>query len=550
TGLKAPDGATTASISAVNLDATPKFITISGTLSSKPAVTTVFTASKQSVGLVDVDIDLTALGQINLLNKGSLTLVNGIHIGADPDFPTGPGNGIVISPSAGTVGFSGTINLFASSQRGAQLGSAMFATRVESGTSTPATLTINATSYTTADGTLYSQAYLEVGSGIAINKKSGGGFLRVSLPSDPAKSSFNSSITLSEGAILLANGVSGTNLSTSGTSPMWIGFEGAHTFNYVNVASGSLGLATTTPDGSAVGSISPYDPHVLSIDTPQDSVSEIKAFIKNNIFDDSYADSVQFSIAKKGLGSLTLDNVNTFLGDLILEQGTLNLTQKSNSLDTVDSSDNPIRVLTSSPFGLGNLVLSGTSATIRLTPTVSPFQEEPVTIELGNNINLFSSKDAGDVARKITFSSGSLPLNGMVHNLTLSGTIDATPFASLDTFMTSGTVILEVLSPVAFTGKLTGGIYPVEGVPGIPVILEKRGASVLTLASASKYYGDLRIAEGTLVLGNILALGDADDFSTMNSVTVQSGGVFDLGGISPRIRTTDPSVDFPDGVPL
>ncbi|MCX8510215.1 MAG: immunoglobulin domain-containing protein, partial [Chthoniobacteraceae bacterium] len=160
------------------------------------------------------------------------------------------------------------------------------------------------------------------------------------------------------------------------------------------------------------------------------------------------------------------------------------------------------------------------------------------SILLHNAVSFFAYTDS-DVAeggslilqRKATFASA----NG-TDTLTFAGVMDLDSNANVTT---GGSVTLVVNTPTEISGAITGD--PSYGIlTGGSMSLVKSGSARLTLSGGNQYLGNFTVVQGTLLLGSAGALGINDEVYgafAMNSLTVSSGGVLDLGGFTPTAST-------------
>ena len=231
-------------------------------------------------------------------------------------------------------------------------------------------------------------------------------------------------------------------------------------------------------------------------------------------------------------GSLLLSNVNSsFTGGFTLNAGSLIVNASSQS-------DTDANGITKILGPLGGRALNLRGGTLFAKPPFDIDGQLTTSVLLHNAVSFFAFTDP-DVAeggslilqRKATFASA----NG-TDTLTFAGVMDLDSNANVTA---GGSVTLVVNTPTEISGAITGDPY-YGGLTGGSMSLVKSGSAQLTLSGGNQYLGNFTVSQGTLLLGSAGALGindpDLGAFS-MNSLTVSSGGVLDLGGFTSSTST-------------
>ena len=474
------------------------------------------------------DVNLSVLSNLQLAAGGSLTVPNGMSIS------WGPSSGILLG------GSSAVINVGSSATQGGILGATGGEIRVDSVFASRGTLTVN-TGTATAD--TVSAAYLDLGAKLDL-VKNGRGLLGLgalnSLANGGSIPVFSGTTTVTAGTLLLGDNFlsDGTSNSlkfipaTSSTScPVVVALQGYASVSSLLTSGGSatnviLGVSTDATSGQLV---------INNVATD------------NSIFKGILADAVdgtpgfQMFVTKNGEGSLLLSNASSsFTGGLTLNAGSLIVNADSSRSTDSDTGTTVI----SGPLGGGALNLRGGTLFAQppysydLSDPLNPVVTRNTSILLHNQVSFFQSTDS-DVAtggslviqRKATFASS----NG-TDTLTLAGVMDLDSNAGVTS---GGSVTLVVNTPTVISGAITGD--PSYGsLTGGSMSLVKSGSAQLTLSGGNQYLGNFTVSQGTLLLGSAGALGINDpDFGafSMNSLTVSSGGVLDLGGFTSSTST-------------
>ncbi len=269
------------------------------------------------------------------------------------------------------------------------------------------------------------------------------------------------------------------------------------------------------------------------------------------------------ALFKAGTGSLILGGNNTaFTGDLVIQGGFVQL-NSATALSTGSNGSlggtlirNINTASTSLPTvasGSATLTLAGTdtagSLTLQIGMAVSgagiPVGTY-ITAISGLNVTLSQAATAPGSGTYYFNASGMLDLNGVTGvtgNITINGigalipSASATPAAILAAG-SSGALWNSSPTAASLTGTLTLGSSATVGgngdltlnaiVGGAGITLTKQGTDTLILnASNGAQVFATSIALGTLKLGNIGAFGVGT-----NAVTIASGAVFDLNGLT------------------
>ena len=477
------------------------------------------------------DVNLSVLSNLQLAAGGSLTVPNGMSISY------GPTSGVLLG------GGSAVINAGSSATQGGMVGASGGEIRVDNVSTSRSTLTVN-TGTVTAD--TISAAYLDLGAKLDL-LKNGRGLLGLNALNSPVNggslSVFSGTITATAGTLLL-----GDNFLSDGTSNSLkiIPASSSTSFPVIVALQGSAFVSSLLTSGGSASNV------ILGVSTDATSGELVvnNVATDNSIFKGVLADAVdgtpgfQMSVVKNGEGSLLLSNASSsFTGGLTLNAGSLIVNADSS---TSTDSDTGTTVI-SGPLGGGALNLRGGTLFVQppysydLSDPLNPIVTRNTSILLHNQVSFFQLTDS-DVAaggslviqRKATFASA----NG-TDTLTLAGVIDLDSNASLTS---GGSVTLVVNTPTVISGAITGdpGYGSLTGGSST-MSLVKSGSAQLTLSGENQYLGDFTVAQGTLLLGGTGALGinDPDLFGvfSMNSLAVSSGGVLDLGGVTPAANT-------------
>ena len=465
----------------------------------------------------DKDVNLSVLSNLQLAAGGSLTVPNGMSISY------GPSSGILLG------GSSAVINVGSSATQGGILGATGGEIRVDSVFASRGTLTVN-TGTATAD--TVSAAYLDLGAKLDL-VKNGRGLLGLNGLYSPANggslSVFSGTATVTAGTLLL-----GDNFLSDGTSNSLkiIPATSSTSFPVVVALQGYASLSSLLTSGGSATNV------ILGVSTDATSGQLVinNAATDNSIFKGVLADAVdgtegfQMFVTKNGEGSLLLSSAYSwFTGGFTLNAGSLIL----NASSKADTDANGTTTILG-PLGGGALNLRG--GTLFAKPPFDIDGQLTTSVLLHNAVSFFAFTDP-DVAeggslilqRKATFASA----NG-TDTLTFAGVMDLDSNANVTT---GGSVTLVVNTPTEISGAITGdpSYGSLTGGSG-SMSLVKSGSAQLTLSGGNQYLGDFTVAQGTLLLGSAGALGINDpDFGafSMNSLTVSSGGVLDLGGYSP-----------------
>ena len=470
----------------------------------------------------DKPVDLSKVDYLQVASGGVLTLPNGMKT-------DGPKQGLLLGGSA-------TLNVGSSATQGGVFGGSL-PIRVDNGTLTRSTFTVNTGTTGVGNGDNVSGAYLDLGTRLDLIKK-GRGTLDLYLSKDGSLSAFSGTITLNNGVLTLghnflsdgtSNSLKITPADTSATSTVTVVLDGDAYLTSLNT--GAIGSAAAN---AIIGVLPTGSGGRLVLNNASTDSSVFKGVLKDGV---DNVQGPQLSVSKSGEGSLLLSNYGSnFGGGFTLNAGSL-IVNASSTIPVLDL-DTGITTFTG-PLGTGALSLRG--GTLFVKPL-----EGDVNITLQNAVSFFSSTDddyinAGSmgysalVKRKATFASA----NG-TDSLTLEGELNlGKDLGNLDTFssntsVTGGSVTLVVNTPTIIKGTVAGEL----AAGSVTMSLVKSGAASLTLSGANAYFGDLTVAQGALFLGNNKALGYVDvDTGTysMNSVTVSSGAVLDLAGYSPEV---------------
>ncbi len=201
-------------------------------------------------------------------------------------------------------------------------------------------------------------------------------------------------------------------------------------------------------------------------------------------------------LSKSGTGTLILSGTNTYTGITTIDNGIMNVTTLAN-VNTASSIGKGSSTGSAADLIFGGGTLQYTIA----TPSTPVSTNRLFTIgdANGNSATLDSSSTTAADTLSFTSSSSIAFTNATTHTLTLTGS-------------NSGT---NTFAPIVSDQTTT--IHPTS--------LIKNGAGKWDLTGANTYTGGTTITLGTLMVGNVTALG-----GNSSPVSVTSGAVLDLNG--------------------
>jgi fibronectin-binding autotransporter adhesin len=312
------------------------------------------------------------------------------------------------------------------------------------------------------------------------------------------------------------NGTTRTTVNDDAGAPNFLnslGFSstaGAFTLN-----NGTIGITGNLFDNSA--NTQTINSNVSLVNTQDWNISAGK-LVLNGILSDSF----YITLTKDGAGELDLNGNNTWTGPIVVNGGTLRLTN-SNALGTAE---------------YGNQINSG--AVLELNGGIAINESDFTFTGTGPSGNgaLLSSGGANTLGGQIdlggasTFqvSSGSLAITGplsLAYNLVWSGAGSGNISGQV-----SGAGLFEKTGTgtVSFTG--TQGISNTLGlqIDGGTVILNHT-------AGANTWTGPIVVGNNTSAIGSsTLQLAQSDQLADSLTVTVNNSGVFDLNGNNETIN--------------
>ena len=230
-------------------------------------------------------------------------------------------------------------------------------------------------------------------------------------------------------------------------------------------------------------------------------------------------------LVKTGTGTLNLTAVNTFSGGLVVNQGTVAV---SNTLS--NTATNAITVNNGGTLNFGVSNVFGNYAAIPLAP---------VTINAGGTLT--NSGAFVSVLGPLNLNGGTLTTTGgnaTLGSWGLKGTVTVNGGAVTSTISASGTngaialgqalvtgVTFNVADGSAATDLLISAVLKngtSDGTNAQPSSLTKTGAGTLALTAANTFTGGLTVNQGTVVVSNTLS-------NTVTNTLTVSGGVFNAG---------------------
>jgi autotransporter-associated beta strand protein len=475
----------------------------------------------------DKNINLSTLTYLQLASGGSLTLSNGMVLDSFP-----PASGILLGGSATlTVGSS------SSSKEGA-LGISGGEIRVDSVSTSRGTLTVNAGTATTDT---ISGVYLDLGAKLDLVKNGRGILGLSSANSGGTLSVFSGTITATAGVLQIDDGF----LSQGTSNTLKVSHATGSTLYPVTIALKGATYLTSlvTLGGSASNSILG-----VSMDASSATLTLTNDVSDSSVFRGLILDAADGSdgvnplyLVKNGNGALLLSNgKSSFSGGLTLNAGSLILNASSTA-----ALDNTTGITTIvGPIGARAMSIRG--GTIYVKPPFDSDGNALTGINIDNALSFFAASDTDIVnitggsliQRKVIFASS----NG-TDSLAIARGIDLDSSSAISggTALASGSVTLMVNTPVEISGPVIGDPYYGTSESGsITMSLVKTGLVQLKLSGANQYLGGFTVAQGALLLGSTGALGSVDDLGnvlTMNSLSVLSGAVLDLGGFTQAVST-------------
>ena len=231
-------------------------------------------------------------------------------------------------------------------------------------------------------------------------------------------------------------------------------------------------------------------------------------------------------VVKTGAGTLNLTAANTFSGGLVVNQGTVAV---SNTLSNTATNGITVNNGGTLSFGVSNVF--GNYAATPLAP---------VTINAGGTLT--NSGAFVSVLGALNLNGGTLTTTGgnaTLGSWGLKGTVTVNGGAVTSTISATGTngavelgqalvtgVTFNVADGSAATDLLISAVLKngtSDGATAQPSSLTKTGAGTLALSGANTFSGGLTVNQGTVVVSNTLSN------TATNTITVNSGGVFNAG---------------------
>ncbi|MEI7912930.1 MAG: autotransporter-associated beta strand repeat-containing protein, partial [Verrucomicrobiota bacterium] len=252
--------------------------------------------------------------------------------------------------------------------------------------------------------------------------------------------------------------------------------------------------------------------------------------------------TVGCTFTKTGDGTLTLNGHNTFLGQLDIRAGTVNL---GHATDTLDDSitvylGNALATLAigansdtvATVQGVSGASITGSTGTLSATSsflfagnTVTAKLGGAASVAIGGNsvlsaVNSYTGGTTIAQSKSLTFSNGSLGTTGAitVNGELIWATGNTQDLSSRITATISGTKFNTNGNDVTFASALGGSTN---------VAITKTGDGTLTLNGSNAYTGGTTISAGTLKIGNVNALG-----TTLNGALISNGATLDVNGFN------------------
>jgi autotransporter-associated beta strand protein len=252
--------------------------------------------------------------------------------------------------------------------------------------------------------------------------------------------------------------------------------------------------------------------------------------------------TVGSKLTKTGSGTLTLNGHNTFLGQLDIRAGTVNLGHATDTLDdsiTVylgnalatlaigANSDTvaTVQLVSGASLTGGTGTLSATTSFLFAGNTVAAKLGGVAAVAIGGNsvlsaVNSYTGGTTIATAKTLTFSNGSLGTTGAitVNGELIWATGNTQDLSSRIAAAISGTKFNTNGNDVTFASALGGNT---------DATITKTGDGTLTLNGSNAYTGGTTISAGTLKIGHVNALG-----TTMNGAIISNGATLDVNGIN------------------
>ncbi len=231
------------------------------------------------------------------------------------------------------------------------------------------------------------------------------------------------------------------------------------------------------------------------------------------------------SLVKTGTGALNISNTNTYTGGTTISQGTL-FASTTNALGTGPVTVNNGVVNVNATAGLGTGPVTLNNGTLNAN-NANAFNG-PVIVN-GGTLNLIDAALGPTPATTLTINGGVIDSGAAVTLSTNNPIILGGSFAfggSNNLNLGTGSITLNANPTVTLTaGQLRTGSAIINGTGNS---ITYAGAGAILLTGASSYSGTTTVGPGVTV-----AIGNSNAFGTYpgGAVTVQAGGMIDLGGL-------------------
>lgn len=341
----------------------------------------------------------------------------------------------------------------------------------------------------------------------------------------------------------LSDNGSALQLTVATSALFWNGNNGASWSTANNWKNGS-GSAVSFSNGAAV--VFNDDATTLNVDLSSVDVSPLSVtFANSSSYDYTLAGSKAITgsaaLLKSGTGSVTLDNTNSFTGDVTINQGTLNAS-------TITDSG------TNSALGKGSAIILG-GGTLGYTGATAASTDRSITANATSTIRV----DSGDLALTGVVEStaglnktgaGTLVLanaaNYIVGSLSISGGAvqvdEAVKLGSTSVALAGGTLVFSGSAAITASQAVSlgagGGFINVPNTDANGVTLSgaitgstgltKNGTGKLTLSTNKNFAGGVTVNNGTLFISG--GGWYTNPFGQANAITINPGGKVQTAG--------------------
>ena len=245
------------------------------------------------------------------------------------------------------------------------------------------------------------------------------------------------------------------------------------------------------------------------------------------------------SLSKTGGGTLTIGGLNSYGGGTTISAGTVQIGNAATSLGT------GALTMAGGTFDLNNFsqsigTLSGTGSVVLGSGTLT-INDTALATYSGTFTGSGSITKAGSFALTLSGASGAGAVNvnggtlalGASNILSDSGAISIASSGTLNIATFSDTVGSATLNSgtIAGSGTLTAGTYSLNG----GAVTANLGTGTLTQSSNTTTLSGTSGATTIIINGGTLALGGSEHLADSGALTVNSGGILNLGGYTETV---------------